>query len=277
MWFWLAIASMLAYGVLDFLFKVAERRQADFPTLLLYYYWTAALLAFGLFALFPSPIPDFAFMAFFALAQVSFYLTANALKLESLRRVKAVLAYPLFALSGVASAVLAALFLGERLQPLGYAGIALSVVAILLLIENHRHVKLSLGALLALGAMLSLAVSSVITAAVVDYVALLPFIGMAYFFAIGPSFVLERRLHPRPGRKDGLLALGAAFGITNVVAFFTLLNALRAGPASLVLPITSLALLVSMSLSMLVYKEKLSRIKLAAALLALIAIVVMGL
>ena len=48
MWFELSIVSMLAYGLLDFLFKVAKERKLDFSNLLLYYYWSASIVAFAL-------------------------------------------------------------------------------------------------------------------------------------------------------------------------------------------------------------------------------------
>ena len=277
MWFELALVSMFAYGVLDFLFKVAEERRADFSTLLLYYYWSAALIAFALFALMPTAITNFPFIAFFAAAQVSFYLSANVLKLESLKHIKSVLAYPIFSLHGVVVAILAFFFLGESLDLAHYVGIALSVAAILLLIERGKHLRVSRGALLALGAMLCLAISAAITAAVVDQLVLLPFIAMSYFFAIGPSYVLEKRLHNRSGTTEGIAPLGIAMGLANVTAFFSLLLALQNGPASIVFPVSSLALLVSVVLSILVYKERLNAAKAFAILLALAAIVVMKL
>jgi len=277
MWFELALVSMFAYGVLDFLFKVAEARRVDFSNLLLYYYWSAALIAFSLFIVMPANIPNFSFIALFAAAQVSFYLLANVFKLESLKHVKSVLAYPIFSLHGVVVAVLAFFFLGESLSLMHYVGIALSVAAILLLIERGKHIRFSRGALLAIGAMLCLAISATITAAVVDKLVLLPFIGMSYFFAIGPSYVLEKRLHARRGTTENIAPLGVAMGVANVTAFYCLLLALQNGPASIVLPVSSLALLVSVILSILVYKERLSKAKAFAILLALVAIVVMKL
>ncbi|MFC2175032.1 EamA family transporter [archaeon] len=277
MWFELALFSMLAYGVLDFLFKAAEEKNVDFSNLFLYYYWTASLAAFALFALSPQGIPDFTFLAFFALAQVSLYLVANVLKLESLNYIKSVLAYPLFALHGVAAAILAFVFLGESLSTPQYIGIALSVVAILLLIENQRKLTLSKGALLALASAICIAASETIVAAIIDYIVILPFIALSYFFAIGPSVVLEKHLHKRGKAGKGAMRLGVAMGLTNIAAFYSLLLALTTGPASIIFPIIALSLLVSVALSMAIYREKVSRTKLLAIALALIAIMVMHL
>ncbi|MCK4327242.1 MAG: EamA family transporter [Candidatus Diapherotrites archaeon] len=275
MWFALALFSMLAYGVLDFLFKVAEASELDFSNLFLYYYWTASLAAFALFALFPEKILDFSFLAFFAVAQVSLYLLANVLKLESLKHVKSILAYPLFALHGVIAAVLAFFFLGESLQPLQYFGIALSVAAILLLVEKRHHFTLSRGALFALGAAVFFAASELIVAAVIDNLVILPFIALSYFFAIGPTFVLEKNLHKRGGKKKGSLKIGAAMGLTNLAAFSSMLLALQSGPASVIFPVIALSLLVSVVLSMAAYHEKINFMKKLAIALALIAIIVM--
>lgn len=277
MWFEAAIISMIAYGVLDFLFKVAEEKNMDFSNVLLYYYWSAAIIAFALFTMFPEPIFDFTFLAFFALAQVSLYLLSNVLKLEALKHIKSVLAYPLFALHGVAAAILAFIFLGESLGVVQYIGIVLSVAAILLLIEKHHHIKLTTGTTLALGAMLLLAASETVVAAIIDNIVLLPFIGLSYFFAIGPSFVLEKHLHKRGGEKKGTMQLGIAMGVANTTAFYLLLTALKTGPASVIFPVIALALLVSIILSMVVFKEKLGRHKTLAVAFALVAIILMRL
>lgn len=277
MWFVLALLSMLAYGALDFLFKVAGEMRLDFSNLLLYYYWTASFSAFVLFAFSPEPITDFPVLAFFAVVQVSFYLLTNVLKLESLKRIKSVFAYPLFALHGVVASVFAWAFLGESLALPQYIGIALSVVAILLLIEKRHHIRLSRGVLYALGAMVFLAVSETIVAAVIDKLVFLPFIAFSYFFAIGPSFILEEHLHKRAGKREGTLKMGVAMGLTNVLAFYTLLLALREGLVSVVFPIIALALLVSVVLSIAVYKEEISRMKAVAIALALLALIVINL
>ncbi len=268
---------MLAYGVLDFLFKVVDEKNLDLSNVLLYYYWTAALVSFSLFLVFPANITDFSFLAFFAVIQVSFYLLSNVLKLEALKHIKSVFAYPLFALHGVVAAVLAWIFLGESLALPQYTGIFLSVIAILLLIEKRHHVTLSKGAILALGAMLLLAISETIVAAVINNLVLLPFIAFSYFFAIIPSFILEKHLHKRGGKKQGSMLMGAAMGVTNAFAFYFSLLALKNGPASIVFPVIALALLVSVSLSVIVYKEKISKVKTIAIALALIAIMVINL
>ena len=275
MWFEAAILSMLAYGVLDFLFKVAEARRLDFSNVLLYYYWSAALFAFVLFCIFPEPIADFPFLAFFALAQVSLYLLANVLKLESMKHIRSVLAYPIFSLHGVAAAILAIAFLNEPSTMLHYFGIALSVAAIFLLVERKGHLKLGRGVLLAIGAMLFLAASETIVAAVIDRLVFLPFIALSYFFAIGPSFVIEKRMHRRGGKKSGTAKIGLAMAATNVSAFYLLLYALGKGPATIIFPIIALALLVSVALSKLAYREKLTAKEALAILIALAAIILM--
>ena len=274
MWFELAVLSMLAYGLLDFLFKVAEENKLDFSNVLLYYYWTAAFVAFTLFVLFPEPILNFPFLAFIAVGQVSLYLMSNVLKLESLRHLKSVVAYPLFALHGVAAAILAFLFLNESLSGLQSLGIAVSVIAILLLVEKHHKFKINRGILLALGAMLFLAASETVVAAVIDNLVILPFIGLSYFFALGPSFMLEKHMHKR-GSKKGTPLIGLVMGVTNIVAFYCLLLALQTGPASIIFPVIALALLASIILSMVIYKETLSKKKMLAVGLALLAIILM--
>ncbi len=277
MWFEAAVISMLAYGVLDFLFKAAEAHRLDFSNVLLYYYWSAALIAFSLFVIFPEPIANFPFLAFFALVQVSLYLLANVLKLESMKHIRSVLAYPIFSLHGVVAAIAAIAFLSEPASALQYAGIVLSVVAIFLLAERHGHIRLGKGIVLAIGAMFCLASSEVIVSAVIQKLVFLPFIALSYFFAIGPSFVLEKRIHKKGGKKQGAARVGAAMAASNVTAFYLLLYALGKGPATIIFPIIALALLVSVALSKLTYKEKLTAKEMLAIFIALAAIILMRL
>jgi drug/metabolite transporter (DMT)-like permease len=277
MWFELALVSMASYGLLDFMFKVAAEKHFDFSVLSVYYYASAGLLSFLVFVASPEPIPDFAALAFVAIVQVSFYLLANVLKLEALRFVGGYVAFPIFYASGIVVALLAVALLGEQLTAFKAAGIALTVFALALLLEKKRAFKPGRGVAYSFGAMLSLAAAAFVVVVASKQFSIPMLMAVSYFFAIVPAFMLETYLHKRhTGSRIGAVRLGVALGIVNVIAFYSFLSALRQGPASVITPIVSLALIVAVLLSMLVFGERLGWRKWLGVLLAAASIAILS-
>ena len=78
------------------------------------------------------------------------------------------------------------------------------------------------------------------------------------------------------GNNDSM-KIGISIGIFNFIGFFLLLTALENGPLSVVSPIVTLNFIVSVLLSIIVYKEKVTWRKVTGALLTVVAIILLGL
>jgi len=219
---------MLLYGFLNFLMKVVDEKRCNLKKLLVYYYFTAATIAIAAFFLMGAQAENLSLILFFAVIQVMPYLVSNVLKLESLKHIKSLLAYPVFALHGLFTIFLALAFLGETLSIIQWVGVAVSIIALFLLVETKGHIKISKGIAIALLAAILLAISEILTKVAVPYVNMPLFIGFAYFTAIVPSFILEKHLHKRGGKNEkDTVKYGIIMGITNVIAFFSPYNSIE--------------------------------------------------
>jgi uncharacterized membrane protein len=69
------------------------------------------------------------------------------------------------------------------------------------------------------------------------------------------------------------LVIGSAMGILNFVGFYAFLSALSHGPLSLVASITGMNFVVSVALSILIYREKMTYARIAGFLLTIISII----
>jgi len=126
MWFELALLAMIGYGILDFLFKYAEAEKVDFAQLMLYYYGSAAVVAIGLLAYFQD-FTNVILTILVGVTQVAGYSLGNVFKLESLRHIKSLIAYPIFSMYGVIVAVLSLPFLLCKCFSSKYAGSTIKV------------------------------------------------------------------------------------------------------------------------------------------------------
>ncbi len=277
MWFELAILSMLAYGIQDFLFKLAEVRNLDFRAVLSTYPLTVLFVSIVHYFLFPVPVPFLLPLALFAFIQVMFFIAMTVLKLEALDNVSSLVAFPIFALNGVGAAILAALFLSAPLSPLQLLGVILSAAALLLLLERGKKRLLPKGIVFALAGLACYSASNFFVAAAHGLIIPSVFIALSSVFAVGPYYLLESHIHKRHGKPAQSLGFGIAIGLVNAFAFFALLYALESGPATIVFPIAAMSLLVSIILSKMAFHERLNSRRAVAILIAIIAIILIRL
>jgi len=275
MWFWLALVSMAAFGIQDLLFKVAREKKADPEITVLSMFATGAILAIILFLLNQEPFTNFWVILAFAIIQVTFFFFANLLKLSSLKYMHAVTAFPVFGLHGAITAVFAVAFLNEYLNPIQTLGVALAGIAILMLVKSEKHKRFHKGLTFALTAAFAMALSNFAVKVATDYITPFLFIAVSYLYAIGPSYLMEKASKEK-GNKKKAMKIGAAMGTVNIIGFYALLTALGTGPASIIFPIVALSLLISVSASEVLYKEKLTVIRVLAILLALLSLILLG-
>jgi len=276
MWFVLAIISMICYGIFDFLFKVAEERRYDPATVLIYFYTVGGAVAFLSFVVNPS-FDNLLITLFFAIAQVSPYLIANIFKIEALKHIKSIIAFPIFGLHGAFTASLAIFLLGEHISIIQMLGIFLSLLALILLIEKRGRMNLRTGVRYAILVAFFISLSEIVIKIASNNVNIGLFITSSYFFAAIPTYVIEKHINKRTGHKKGAHVIGIALGLLNVAAFFSVILALRQGPASIIYPLIALSLMVSIILSKIIYRERITFMKWVAVIIALIAIIVLRL
>ena len=101
------------------------------------------------------------------------------------------------------------------------------------------------------------------------------FIAITYIFNIFFSLLLIKRFKTKSKDYGGAIKLGFFIGIFNFIAFYSHLKALSVGPLSIIAPISGMGFVVSIVLSVLVYKEKITKRRAIGIALAILATVLM--
>lgn len=175
---------------------------------------------------------------------------------------------PIDKLSTVVTVVLALIILGERLSPVGGAGVLLITVGTVLMLERE-DVRALPSALVSGGGWLAYALGSAVFAALTAILGKMGIVGVESNLgtAIRTAVVLVmawamvgvtgrmRQVRRIPRRE---LVLILASGVATCASWLCFYRALQDGPASVVVPIDKLSILVTVAFSVLVLRERLS-------------------
>ena len=202
---------------------------------------------------------------------------ANIALLEALRRIDVSLGSTIYRLNTIGVVILSVLFLNERLSILKVSGIALGLLAVLLLYHHDdsktepRLVRLGL-VIIVLGSALR-ALFGVISKAGLNEGAspdVLILLSAACWIVsgLGYALIVERRFMVTPAKIRYALTSGM---LVYVVAK-TLVTALTLGEASIVVPIANMGFVVALLIAVALQMERLNSRKMAAMLFAVGAI-----
>ncbi|CAM3018552.1 EamA family transporter [Actinomyces slackii] len=175
---------------------------------------------------------------------------------------------PIDKFSTVVTVVLALIILGERLSPVGGAGVLLITVGTVLMLERE-DVRALPAALASGGGWLAYALGSAVFAALTAILGKMGIMGVESNLgtAIRTAVVLVmawvmvgvtgrmRQVRRIPRRE---LVLILASGVATCASWLCFYRALQDGPASVVVPIDKLSILVTVAFSALVLRERLS-------------------
>jgi drug/metabolite transporter (DMT)-like permease len=106
------------------------------------------------------------------------------------------------------------------------------------------------------------------------YVGKLSFLAIVYTIAAISSLALTKKpnVSKPQNNNSATIFIGVAMGVLNFVGYYAFLSALSHGPLSLVASITGMHFVVSVVLSILVYKERLTFIRMIGFLLTILSI-----
>lgn len=276
-----ALLSLLFAGFNDVVFKRYAARERSRGMFLMgigvvWCAFQAGLLA----AQGASPRLDAATLAYGAVAGVVL-AASNLMLVESLGHVDVSLGSTIFRLNTIGVAILSVLFLGEALGAGKSGGIALGIVAVLLLArraagprDSPRH---GLFVAVVIGASLLRAIYGVVSKAGLSAgadAATMMLMGAIAWIVGGAAYALLRERRFRVTRaKLGYAALGGMLVALNVNA---LIAAVGRADASRVIPIANLSFVAAMLLSVAMGMESLTGRKVAAIACAVAAIALLA-
>lgn len=274
-WFPFAVAALLFMGAQRFLYKVAAERNCDTALTTLCFMATVTAISAAAFFLRGGEVTDLRFLLLVGLANSLAFLVATVSHIEALRSLPAGMAYPLIRLDVVVVVLLSLIVLHERLMGRQVLGVVLGIAAALLVLRERpggASAARSARGLLFVGAAVlggtGAALSSRYAALATDKTAFMTVsYGLSTLFLLGAG-----RRHAggaAPANPGSSLVIGMVMGILNVVGFHAYLEGLARGPLSLVTVITGMHFVVAVILSLFIYRERLTLLRVCGIGLAI--------
>ncbi len=147
-----------------------------------------------------------------------------------------------------------------------------AIAVIVILTRDAEEGKASLGSVrrglfLVFVSLISGSVASISSKFAAVYSNKLGFMALSYFLGTLFSAALIKKSGKegiRQNHKEALL-IGLLMGLINFVGFYTFLAALSVGPLAIIVSVTGMHFVIAVILSVIVYKEKLSRMRSSAS------------
>lgn len=280
-WLLYATVTTAFWGVWGALIEIPEK--AGFPATLGYSVWALTMIPCAAVALAISRTPLSLDVRSVALGSAVGFLGAGGqlILFEALRTGPAFIVFPVVSLYPVVTIVLSVALLHERAPRRQWTGVALALPAILLLsyvtpgdelIQGTRWAVLALGVMVAWGVqayVMKLSNESMPAESIFAYMAVTALALVPLAIAMTPSTATINW-----GFRGPYLA--GLIHVLNSIGALTLVYALRYGKAIIVVPMTALAPVITIALSLAIYSRMPAGYHLAGMALAVVAIYLMA-
>jgi drug/metabolite transporter (DMT)-like permease len=279
-WFGYSLIAFFLMGIQGFLYKVAAERRCDTARTTFVFMSTVAILSFALWIYLGESVGNLTALIILALVNSLSFLVATMTFIEALKFIPATTAFSVARLNLVILTVFSFAWFHDQLSPYQVTGIAIALIAMLILTKGmgkngkqHEHSKR--GAVFLVISLFASAIAGISSKFAAMYVGKLSFLAIVYTIAAISSLAYTKKQTPIEPQGDHMttLVIGSAMGILNFVGFYAFLSALSHGPLSLVASITGMHFVVSVALSILIYREKLTYARIAGFLLTIISII----
>jgi drug/metabolite transporter (DMT)-like permease len=266
-WFPFAVTALVMMGSQRFLYKVAVERSCSTVVTTLSFMGTVTVVSATAFFLRGAVVEDIPYLLCVSLVNCLAFLGATLAHIEALKRLPAAIAYPLIRLDAVLVVLISLVFFHDRILGRQGLGIVLALAAAFLIARERGGAGPSgcsgTGFLFIWAAVLggaAAAVSSRFAALHADKSAFMALsYGLSTLFTAGLG-ARKGIGTPAGGHRDAIL-IGMVMGLLNVVGYYSYLEGLARGPLSLVTVITSMHFMVAVLLSLLIYRERLTRLR----------------
>jgi drug/metabolite transporter (DMT)-like permease len=278
-WYALAVVTLTCFSFQSFLYKVSAARECNTAWTTFSFMTTVAFLSAILFIVQGEGTGGIGFLVTISLINSASYFLATVTHIEALKHIPGTIGFPLARLNLVPVVLMSVFLFGERLTLRHGVGIVLALAATFFLagrgsadggVSGRAGYGLMLIAVcIALTAVAAL--SSKVAALETNIPAF-----QALVYTLGALFSLAARNRLASGavaKTREAIWLGIVIGIINFIGYTAFLRSLTTGPLSLVAPIVGMSFVISVLLSMMVYRERLRlRGFIGAALTALTVI-----
>ena len=283
-WFGYAIAAFFLMGIQGFLYKVAAQRRCDTARTTFVFMTTVALLSSILWTFFREPVGNLLIFTVLTLTNSLSFLTATMTFIEALKFISATTAYSVIRLNLVVVTVFSFIWFGDHLSLYQISGIVTALAAMLVFtkgINGHQSPldHSTRGIVYLVVSLCAAAVAAISSKFAAMYLGKLSFLTVVYAIGAIVSLTVAKRPKTHDSKSDshGALVIGIAMGILNFGGYYAFLAALAKGPLSLVASITGMHFVVSVILSILIYREKLTTSHIVGFVLTIMSLVLLRL
>jgi drug/metabolite transporter (DMT)-like permease len=278
-WYVLSIVALVLMGMQRFLYKVSAERKCHTAWTTFSFMATVTVLSVLFFLSLKEPVSDTRMLILTALINSASFVLGTFTHIEALKHVPSSVVYPIIRLNMVVVVLFSILFLHEQVLRHQVLGILLAISVIFILTRDAEEAKGSIGSVrkglfLVFVSLISGSVASISSKFAAVYSNKLGFMALSYFLGTLFSAALIRKSGQegtRENRNEAVL-IGFLMGLINFVGFYTFLAALSVGPLSIIVSITGMHFVIAVLLSVIVYKEKLSKMRLLGIGLTILSI-----
>ena len=278
-WYVYAIFALILLGFQRFLYKVSAERQCNTAWTTFSFMATVAVLSSTLFFVLGKPVPNIRFLFFIALVNSFAFVIATISHIEALKNISSGVAYPIIRLNAVLVVIFSIVFLNDH--PSVYQGVgivlALAVIVILAMGIHDQETSgknISQGSVFVLISLLCGAGAVISSKYAAESTNNLAFIAISYTLSTLFSFGLREKLQTKNAHKSQkeALIIGIIMGVFNLAGYYSFLKALSAGPLSIIASITGMHFVISIILSALIYREKLTGLRVFGIFLTVLSV-----
>jgi drug/metabolite transporter (DMT)-like permease len=283
-WFVYTMVALGAFGVQRFLYKVSAEKKCNTAWTTFSFMGTVAVMSSVLFFTVGGSVENIWFLLLISLINSSSFLVGTITTIEALKYISTSVAYPAIRLNTAIVVIFSILYFKDNLSVYQAVGIILAITVIVMLtgsagngrdaVVNSRFRR---GIVLIFTAFTSGAVAAISSKFAAIGTNHLAFIALSYTLSMLFSFLLRSRLQGEDENPDhrNALVIGLCMGLVNFVGFYALLRALSAGPLSIVISVTGMYFVIAVVLSTIIYRERLTPLRLAGIALTVVSITMM--
>jgi drug/metabolite transporter (DMT)-like permease len=284
-WFVYSLAAFFLMGIQGFLYKVAAERRCNTSRTTFIFMATVAVLSLISWAYLREPMGNLTALIILAFVNSLTFLAATMTFIEALKFVPATTAYSVARLNLVILTIFSFVWFHDRLSMYQISGIVIALAAMLILTKGmnqgearQEHFKKGFAFLMI--SLFTSAIAAISSKYAAMYVGKLSYVAFVYSIAALSSAALFKKPNvnaPQSDKAVATVAIGLAMGILNFFGYYAFLMALSKGPLSLVASITGMHFVVSVLLSILIYREKLTSARVVGFFLTILSIVLLSL
>ncbi|MBP1741892.1 MAG: putative transporter protein, partial [Deltaproteobacteria bacterium] len=240
---------------------------------------TVTILSAGFFLALKESVSDARMLLLTAGINSASFVLGTITHIEALKYVPSSVVYPIIRLNMVVVVLFSILFLHDRVSLHQVLGILLAIAVIVILTRDAEELKGAMrsvrkGLFLVFVSLVSGSVASISSKFAAVYSNKLGFMALSYFLGTVFSAALIRKSGKEGsgGSRIDAIRIGLLMGLINFMGFYTFLAALSVGPLSIIVSITGMHFVIAVLLSVIVYKEKLSGMRIVGMGLAIVSI-----